>query len=501
MFSAVAAETCPSGYIEVVNPNISISSTDSCPAGHTVVQSANLESCIDGLANGAKICTYFAEKCPAGKYFDGTDFLPCDSGMYCPGTDIVTPGQTGCYEMCPDGYEKSDVGAKSATQCYTACKPESDDIIASGKMYYTDDENTGAAECIIDNYVIYYHANGASGDMAPSMFINGVAQNLRQNTFKLPGKEFLGWATSPDGDVILQDEETIYNLTDIAKDIINLYAIWQTEPEFSVTTTELSNNTLFSFTIYAAGTYYIDWGDGSEIEIISKESVGSQTISHRYQKAGQYTIGILGQATSYNPLLSAISFSGNKNISRISGSLGAIFGTLTDRVNSDGSLKPNAQPRFNSTFYNCTNLKGSIPENLFAGVSGAPMASMFYRTFYNCSGLTGSIPENLFGRTLSDGTYAGISGDLETTMFAETFSGCSGLTGNIPENLFGRTLPDGTYAGISGDPESSMFARTFYGCSGLTGNIPENLFGRTLPDGTYAGISGEPALNMFVATF
>ena len=235
------------------------------------------------------------------------------------------------------------------------------------------------------------------------------------------------------------------------------------KPMFYVTTT--GNTSSFSFDISAAGSFSINWGDGT-VDNINKSDTTNTTYSHTYDKAGEYTIGIGGEATAYNTsaLTAAISFSSNKNTAGISGSLGAIFGTLPSGT----------QPRFYQTFYNNTNLTGEIPADLFAGISGTPAGSMFAYTFSDCSGLTGTIPENLF---------AGISGAPESYMFYNTFNGCSGLTGTIPENLF---------AGISGTPAMSMFERTFYGCSGLTGNIPENLFGN---------ISGTPAMSMFNGTF
>ncbi len=237
----------------------------------------------------------------------------------------------------------------------------------------------------------------------------------------------------------------------------------QIKPEFFVTTTP--NTSSFSFQISAKGTYLIDWGDGNK-ETINKTDTANTTYSHTYDSAGEYTISIGGEATAYNTSTStaAISFRSNKNTAGISGSLGAIFGTLADGT----------QPRFFNTFYNNTNLTGEIPADLFAGISGAPASYMFYYTFYNCSGLSGAIPENLF---------AGISGAPATYMFAYTFSGCSGLTGSIPENLFGN---------ISGAPADSMFFSTFNGCSGLTGEIPLGLFGN---------LTNSPRTNMFSYTF
>ena len=266
------------------------------------------------------------------------------------------------------------------------------------------------------------------------------------------------------------------------------------KPMFYVTTT--GNTSSFSFDISAAGSFSINWGDGT-VDNINKTDTTNTAYSHTYDSAGEYTISIGGEATAYNTdtYTAAISFSSNKNTAGISGSLGAIFGTL-----SDGT-----QPRFISTFSSNTNLTGEIPADLFAGISGKPATYMFSGTFYGCSGLTGTIPENLF---------AGISGTPASYMFNSTFNGCRGLTGTIPENLFAGisgtpairmfdstfngcsgltgSIPESLFAGISGKPASYMFYSTFYGCSGLTGSIPENLF---------AGISGAPAQRMFSGTF
>jgi hypothetical protein len=221
------------------------------------------------------------------------------------------------------------------------------------------------------------------------------------------------------------------------------------------------------------GTYYINWGDGKAERIVKTDTVAT-TYSHKYASAGAYTIGIMGQAEKYDTSVknAAISFEGKTNIAGISGSLGAIFGTLSD----DNSPK---QPSFYTSFYKCTNLKGEIPADLFKGIYGQPRDYMFYRTFRGCSGLTGEIPANLF---------ADIKGEPRAYMFADTFAKLSGgtpmgFTGTIPANLF---------AGISGAPADHMFYNTFYGCEKLTGTIPENLF---------SGISGTPANMMMAYTF
>ena len=220
------------------------------------------------------------------------------------------------------------------------------------------------------------------------------------------------------------------------------------EYEFFLTTTPTNS---FSFSISAAGEFVVDWGDG-KTETITKPDTTNTTYSHYYSTAGAYTIGISGQATAYNTstTTAAISFYVGANysardtnaqkIASIDGSLGAIFGTLADGT----------QPRFYETFYGASNMTGSIPENLFAGISGAPAISMFESTFSDCSGLTGAIP---------DGLFAGISGAPAEYMFYNTFSHCSGLT-SIPENLFGN---------ISGTAQYHMFSLMFRNCTSLTG--------------------------------
>ena len=233
---------------------------------------------------------------------------------------------------------------------------------------------------------------------------------------------------------------------------------------FPFTATTTSDTTSFGFSISAAGEFWVDWGDGSDVQVITKTDTTDQTISHKYTTAGTYDIKIGGLTTKYSTSLGVINFRSNTNLAGISGSLGAIFPTLADGSN----------PSFYNTFYDCFNLTGSIPENLFAGIHGAPVSNMFLNTFNGCRGLTGSIPENLF---------AGIKGAPASYMFNSTFNGCRGLTGSIPEKLF---------AGISGAPAYRMFNGTFFGCSRLTGSIPENLF---------AGIKGAPASYMFYGTF
>ena len=364
--------------------------------------------------------------------------------------------------------------------------------------------------------------SGLTGEIPLGVFgnLSGTLQNnMFTHTFNgcsgLTGKS----ARSPDGTYLYNAFSSATSLQvgnmytgTCLEDNASIPSTWggkactyvEPEPEYPFELTTTSSTTSYSFKISAAGTFYVNWGDGSAYEKITKNETTAQTISHTYATAAAYHIKIGGKATAYSTdeWTAVISFeepydsaSNYYKLAGISGNLGAIFPTL-----ADGS-----QPRFNRTFMYCENLAGEIPENLFTGISGAPIKSMFDSTFFGCSSLTGSIPAGLF---------SGISGKPDTSMFAYTFNECSGLTGSIPENLF---------AGISGAPASSMFVGTFHSCSGLTGSIPENLFAGisgapasvmfritfngcsgltgSIPANLFAGISGAPAANMFDGTF
>lgn len=272
----------------------------------------------------------------------------------------------------------------------------------------------------------------------------------------------------------------------------------QIEFPFSTTVTIFSGKK-YDFEISAAGTFYIDWGDGSAPEKVVKTDTTKQNFSHTYDANGTYTVKLGGRATAYSVNDAAVSFEEDYTTqdsyyysNAIAGCLGKIFPTLANgsqplfkntffyhKITSipdglfNGVHGAPVADMFAGTFNRCLYLT-EIPAGLFSGISGAPAAGMFAGTFTLCRNLTGSIPSGLFGN---------ISGAPAERMFYETFSNCFGLTGEIPAGLFGN---------LSGAPAYSMFAATFNGCSGLTGEIPLGLFGN---------LSGATAYNMFAQTF
>ena len=313
------------------------------------------------------------------------------------------------------------------------------------------------------------------------------------------------------------------------------------ESKFRVTTTPLEADTTFKFYMSAKGTFYIDWGDGNT-QTIARANTSDSLYSHTYEDAGTYVIQFGGESdtgaaykTSNTGMGGVLSFrklgqfQGTPElVGGISGSLGALFPT---RGETEGY-----QPRFYSAFYGCSNLNGSIPSDLFSGVYGAPVASMFASVFSGCTKLTGAIP---------DGLFAGLSGEPKESLFSLSFYGCKGLNGSIPTNLFaglsGVPAPYmfiGTFSGCSGlsgpltaglfgnlygAPADHMFSSVFLGCTGLSGSIPSGLFGNlygnpapsmfsqsfynctglsgSIPSGLFGNLYGNPAPNMFLQTF
>ena len=232
--------------------------------------------------------------------------------------------------------------------------------------------------------------------------------------------------------------------------------------------------TEFGILLGAAGTFYVDWGDGTT-ETIEKNTTDSVLYTHDYgTNSGTYTVQIGGSSTDYSDdeTVPAISFSQkigshaecSNAITAISGSLGAIFPTLPD----------GSQPRFCDSFSYALALE-EIPSGLFDGIHGTAVSHMFSHTFADVSitsipeklfaGITGAAPymfDSTFSHTqitsIPEKLFAGITG-VAVGMFQHTFSGCWHLT-QIPENLF---------AGIRGAPAEYMFYETFINCSSLTG--------------------------------
>ncbi|MCL2339057.1 MAG: hypothetical protein FWC51_03855 [Proteobacteria bacterium] len=199
----------------------------------------------------------------------------------------------------------------------------------------------------------------------------------------------------------------------------------------------------FSFKISASGTFYVDWGDGTAFQTITKPDTTQTTYSYTFKTTGAHVISIWGKATGYNTntQIAAISFENETRAFTIAGNLGHIFPTLGDG--------PGLQPSFYFIFRMASGLSGQLPAGMFDGLSGTLVDYMFADIF-NGTKISGTIPPNLFGDMRGGYAYG---------MYQSAFYNCTGLTGSIPAGLFGH---------LAGPAQPYIFANTFYGCTGLT---------------------------------
>ncbi|NLP48935.1 MAG: InlB B-repeat-containing protein, partial [Clostridiales bacterium] len=77
-------------------------------------------------------------------------------------------------------------------------------------------------------YKVTYDGNGSDGGtaMAQSSHTYDVSKALSKNTYTRTGYAFMGWATSTNGSVAYQDEQSVSNLTATNNGNVTLYAVW-----------------------------------------------------------------------------------------------------------------------------------------------------------------------------------------------------------------------------------------------------------------------------------
>ena len=76
-------------------------------------------------------------------------------------------------------------------------------------------------------YYVRFHANGGTGTMADQPFIYGEHDTLSPCLFTRAGFHFIGWATTPVGQVRYEENgSTDRILEEVNEEIVNLYAMW-----------------------------------------------------------------------------------------------------------------------------------------------------------------------------------------------------------------------------------------------------------------------------------
>ena len=107
-------------------------------------------------------------------------------------------------------------------------------------------------------YTVVFDANSGSGSMTNQSINVNETTPLSTNTLTRSGYNFLGWSTTPDGDVVYTDGESVSNIAS-SGETITLYAVWDYILAVGTTYTYTSNTT---FTVPKTGTYTIEMHGG-----------------------------------------------------------------------------------------------------------------------------------------------------------------------------------------------------------------------------------------------
>ncbi len=93
----------------------------------------------------------------------------------------------------------------------------------SNKNVYAATDGTWNA----NRYTVSYNANNGTGVMADQSFVYDVSQSLTANAFQYTNRNFIGWSTTPDGEVEYTNNQYVSNLTVENGAVITLYAVWE----------------------------------------------------------------------------------------------------------------------------------------------------------------------------------------------------------------------------------------------------------------------------------
>lgn len=108
------------------------------------------------------------------------------------------------------------------------CNVNANGYWTSSKQWIYTDNITLYAQWTAITYQIVFNGNGnTSGSMTNMECKYGATYSLSSNGFKKDGYEFIGWATSANGEVVYQNQQEISNLTSTNGTTINLYAKWK----------------------------------------------------------------------------------------------------------------------------------------------------------------------------------------------------------------------------------------------------------------------------------
>lgn len=76
-------------------------------------------------------------------------------------------------------------------------------------------------------YTVRFNANGGTGTMKDQSFVYGQAQKLSANAFQYVNRNFIGWSTTPNGEVEYTNNQSVSDLASENGAVVTLYAVWE----------------------------------------------------------------------------------------------------------------------------------------------------------------------------------------------------------------------------------------------------------------------------------
>ena len=175
----------------------------------------------DGIASSQDLPRYW----PAGTTYriDWWDpnrltvsFDPCD------GTAPTEVGQvTGTSYVLP-----AEPTRQGATFGGWWTLPENGARVTASTQVTAIGDYTVYAHWTMNRYFVRFDANGGSGALDPMEMTVGTAAALSQCPFAKVAHSFMGWATTPDGQVAYADGATVSDLAYANNAVVTLYAVW-----------------------------------------------------------------------------------------------------------------------------------------------------------------------------------------------------------------------------------------------------------------------------------
>jgi len=149
-------------------------------------------------------------------------FWPYD-GTVSPATSTVTYGST--YGEGTGGFPTPEKTGFTFGGWYANPDEESTRVLSTTIVTLSCNQYL-YAKWIENTYTVVYDGNGSTGgSTATSTHTCDTPKTLTANGFTKEGFAFAGWATSPDGDIVYSDRQSVINLAE-SNTSITLYAKW-----------------------------------------------------------------------------------------------------------------------------------------------------------------------------------------------------------------------------------------------------------------------------------